>query len=603
MKATTLALSVVSALLLTPALLEGAPASITVSDVIVTATPDDREGYIRSERSPVGVLAWTPGLVLTSQGVPDSQSDISIKGSAFSGAGIMVSGLFLGNAQTEHFNSELPVDPALLGRGRVVSGLDQSLAGDGYLVGAIAFDLATPATGGYASFGGISDGGYWASAAHTAALPYTRDASHYLSLFGGVQQIDDVDLPGNDLESARGGFALQRTGDDSRSDLVVGHQRKRFGARGYYGVTPAWDAEEELEDTLVLGTWERGATADRRLRASLAWRQTSDDYTLFWTLPGIYHNEHQTDLVSGSLEGAGRSGQWGWLWRVASAYEQIESTNLGDHNRTRASLTAIPSYQAGPWRFWGGARLETFEESDETDLLPQLGLELSLPTDWLIRASYTETVREPSYTELNYDSPGSLGDSGLENQHASSADLRVVAPSLPTVSSFAGLFYRVSRDTVDWVRETDESTRWQAVNLDRVETTGLEGGVDWHPTSPFALGLFGQLMEKETSSAPYSSRYALDYPRALLQLTLGWQASETLRLEYFQQARRQQENALRPDDNQFLGHIAAHWFLPQLSAVKLSLYVHNLWDDDFWVYPGQATVTGRRASASLSVLW
>ena len=147
MKATTLALSVVSALLLTPALLEGAPASITVSDVIVTATPDAREGDIRSERSPVGVLAWTPGLVLTSQGVPDSQSDISIKGSAFSGAGIMVGGLFLGNAQTEHFNSELPVDPALLGRGRVVSGLDQSLAGDGYLVGAIAFDLATPATG------------------------------------------------------------------------------------------------------------------------------------------------------------------------------------------------------------------------------------------------------------------------------------------------------------------------------------------------------------------------------------------------------------------------------------------------------------------------
>ncbi len=603
MKATTLALSVVSALLLTPALLEGAPASITVSDVIVTATPDAREGDIRSERSPVGVLAWTPGLVLTSQGVPDSQSDISIKGSAFSGAGIMVSGLFLGNAQTEHFNSELPVDPALLGRGRVVSGLDQSLAGDGYLVGAIAFDLATPATGGYASFGGVNDGGYWASAAHTAALPYTRDASYHLSLFGGVQSIDDVDLPGNDLESARGGFALQRTGDESRADLVVGHQSKTFGARGYYGVTPAWDAEEKLEDTLVLGTWEQTNDYDGRLRGSLAWRQTTDDYTLFWTLPGVYHNEHTTDLLSAALDGTGRAGQWGWLWRAAGAYEQIDSTNLGDHDRTRLSLTAIPSAFVGPWRLWAGASLESFEASDETKLLPQLGLELSLPSAWLLRASYTETMREPSYTELNYDSPGSLGNSGLENQHAGSADFRVVAPTLSTLSSFAGLFYRFSRDTVDWVRETDESTRWQAVNLDRVETTGLEGGLDWRPVAPLTLGLFGQLMEKETSSAPYSSRYALDYPRALLQLTLGWQASEAVRLEFYQQARRQEKNALRADDNQFLGHLAAHWFLPNLEAVKLSFYVHNLWDDDFWVYPGQPTVTGRRASASLSVLW
>ncbi len=603
MKTTTLALSVVSAFLLTPSLLVASPAPITAGDIIVTAAPDAREGDIRSERSPVGVLAWTPGLVLSSQGFPDSQSDISIKGSSFSGAGITLGGLFLGNAQTEHFNSELPVDPALLGRGRVVSGLDQALAGEGYLVGAIAFDLATPATGGYASIGGINEGGYWASAAHTVALPYTRDASYHLSLFGGVQAIDDVDLPGNDLESARGGFSLQRTGDDSRADLVVGHQRKTFGARGYYGVTPTWDAEETLEDTLVLGTWEQTSHDDARLRASLAWRQTTDDYTLFWTLPGIYNNEHRTDLLSASLDGAGRAGQWGWLWRVATAYEQIDSTNLGDHDRLRASLTAIPSYHAGPWRFWGGARLESFEESSETKLLPQLGVELSLPTDWLLRASYTETMREPSYTELNYDSPGSLGNSGLENQHAGSADLRVVAPTLSTLSSFAGLFYRFSRDTVDWVRETDESTRWQAVNLDRVETSGLEGGIDWRPVTPFSLGLFGQLMEKETSSAPYSSRYALDYPRALLQLTLGWQASESLRVEFYQQARRQEKNALRPDDSQFLGHLAAHWFLPNLEAVKLSFYVHNLWDDDFWVYPGQATVTGRRASASLSVLW
>ena len=59
--------------------------------------------------------------------------------------------------------------------------------------------------------------------------------------------------------------------------------------------------------------------------------------------------------------------------------------------------------------FTAGARAEVFSD-DSPAWLPQAGAEVRLGERDTAYASYTETVRQPSYTELNYESPGSLGN-------------------------------------------------------------------------------------------------------------------------------------------------------------------------------------------------
>jgi hypothetical protein len=569
-------------------------------DIVVQAPKSDVDVF--QGGAVASTLDRVPGLAVVSQGVADGQADLQIQGSAFSGAGVALAGLSLGNAQTEHFNAELPVDPFLLGQPLVLGGVDQLRASDGFLVGSVALDFVPLGDeSSYLSIGTDEHGGHWLSGALRDYVTIDSVAAAG-TVYGSVRDLPDVDNLGNDLASWRAGMLLQGGMDDGALDLLLAYGEKEFGATGYYGVNPEWAAEEKTEDALILGRYGWTGESGSQGQFAASWRRFRDDYRLDLPSGALYRNEHRTDTYNLSLSEMRPWGDASSLdWRVSSTTERIRSSNLGDHRRTRFNGLLLPGTEIGRWRFAAGVHGVVFEESES--LLPLAEVSVQLVEAWSLALSYAESEREPSYTELNYESPASLGNAGLQNQTAQTTSLVLAGPLAKSLSVRGSVFYRDENDSVDWVRETSESARWTATNLDGVSTVGADLFLDWRPVKALQAGLWFQGLDKEADSSPYSSRYVLDYAEYLAQLNLLWRAAPWMEFECVQQYRRQAENPLREDRDGLLGRLAVHLLLPSRLAPRITLDVTNPWDDDLELFPGQATYAPRRVSLSLSTAW
>jgi len=552
----------------------------------------------------VATLAARPGMLVKSQGGLGVQTDLSIRGSSFSGAGLSLAGISLRNPQTEHFHAELPVPPGILSSPEIVTGVDQALATDGHLVGAAGLDFPPAGEGGELGLGVGERRRNWQSLLQRFSL-VSGDSPVELGMavFAARETAESVDYRDNDLDSHSGGVHLQSLAGDLQTDLVVAGRRKEFGARGYYGVNPAWSADETIEDTLVLATCRAGTSQEEYARLSAAWRRIEDHYRLYPTHADVYENRHRSGVLSCAGDGKRTFVARTELnWRLGAEQERLESSGLGDHRRRRGYLLLLPGWRSGRLKFLAGARGEVFTD-DTPAILPQAGVDARLSECDTLYCSYSETARQPSFTELNYESPGSLGNAGLERQESQSAEIGWRRQRHSTRKWRLAGFHRRTANTVDWVKQDAEATRWVATDLGNVRTLGIEAGIDYAATDDLVVRAGYEWLHKEHDAGTYAGRYVLDYPEQSVRLAVVWRVSDTWQLVGTQAVRRQTSNPVRTSDRLSLdGRVALEMTPGTLRGARVSLMLENVWDDDFEVYAGQA-VPGRRLSAGLTLDW
>lgn len=549
-------------------------------------------------------LQHLPGIHIIPQGLPGGSSDLSIRGSAFSAAGLSFAGVSLRNAQTEHFHTDFPFPAWWLAEPALRTGTLQAAAGEGHLTGTVALSPLPVRPRRVLSLGTDSEAGLHLTAALQHTQPTLHNNTFGLGAFAAHLDTPNVDSLGNDLQSTRTGAQIQHHSPHGQTDLWLGYQEKTFGTTGYYGVNPNFNAEETTEDTLLLGTY-RSFNPDAPLELSLLLREFTDDYRL--DLPtGLFRNQHTTDTRA--LELGTRhplTDTLGLNARASLDTEDIRSTNLGNFTRTRATLTLLPDLSPYPaLRILLGARGELLED-DDNQLLPLARLEFTPADTLLLYADYAQSARLPSYTELNYESPGSLGNSGLGVQTQQAIELGAHWQPAPRTFASAALFHHQTDDTVDWIRPDPAAARWLAANIGTVTTLGAELLLRQGLTPQLDLTAALTLLDKDADNAPYASRYALDYAKQLLTLQLDWHLSDHLRLEAAQTLRNQADNALRTrgGDQQFLTTLALHARPASLPRLQFSLSATNLLDDNFRPFAGQDTVAERRLAASASIDW
>ena len=576
---------------------------VETTEITVTAPVLKPVQQVGQDTSIATSLLFVPEVVVLTQGQPVGQADLSIRNSSFSAAGISVSGLALTNPQTEHFNAELPLPGWWLGSPKVLTGVSQARETEGFLTGTVSFQpLPLLLSSSRITAGVDNKDGYWVNA-NTEQSSMDEDGTVTgVGAFGGYTEIPGVDLPTNDVEAARGGARFQRLNENGQLDFMVGHQDKTFGATGYYGVNDSLIAEESTQDTIALASYQSFDPAEP-MSASILLRQFEDDYKLY--LPSsLFRNQHKNRQAATQVskrfalrEGIRLNS------RIAADIEDIDSNALGDFNRSRLAVTLIPEFDlAENLLLTAGVRAEVLE-SFQDQWLPQVRLDWQSSNTVSLYAEYSASVRRPSYTELNYESPGSLGNSGLDIQNQDNAEAGINWAVSQATGVRAVVFNTMTQDTVDWVRLDADATRWQAENIGDVDTLGTELSVTHQMDDTLNVLASWMWTDKDADTPPYASRYSLDYAENLLRLQLDWTPTTWMRLELAQLYRDQVENALRTEggDQQFLTNAAIHFKHPDLDRVQLSFMVWNATDDDYRVFPGQNTVSGRRVSAAVTV--
>ncbi|MDD5706268.1 MAG: TonB-dependent receptor [Kiritimatiellae bacterium] len=551
-----------------------------------------------------------PGVTLERQGSLAPQSDLRIRGSAFNTAGYTLGGAVLRNPQTEHFNADLPLPATMLQPPRLLTGADAFADSAGHPSGSVAFDFApvspgVQVTGGGGPYGHRSAGAY----ARTAISENAADEALTLSSFFARDVSDRTDgQPDNDLDRWVAGAHAQQRLTDWQSDAIAAVSRRRFGARGFYGVSSTLPAEESLRDLFTLASVKGELSGDTSMRATLHARRVEDDYWLDRTQPELYANRHRSDTAalhgdlahdfSPSLSLDSRldlSGE-----KIASDYEGLlPGQGLGHHQRARASAALVPVYDLGPFSMRGGGAWETFSDASPA-WLPLAAISFAPAPGQSLFASWSEAVRLPSYTELNYESPGSLGQAGLERQRTRTPESGWRGQT-DNLALRATLFYEQADEAIDWVRDAPDA-RWTAVNLDEVETYGVALAAARALGETFVLTCDYQALDKDCGLKPYASRYVLDYARheahAGLQARLGRQWLLVLRQGLTHQA----GNPAREGTCTRLDTSARLEFAVPSTGLKLVAGVDDLLDRDYQVFPGQPPA-GRRWTLAAVASW
>lgn len=556
--------------------------------------------YGFSWAGPTGPTATTPVLRLKSQGGRGAQTDLSIRGSSFSGAGLAIAGLPLTNPQTEHFHSELPFPSALFLQPRILTGLERKLDSGGHLVGTVGFEFAPAAR----RRGLLLEAGE--AERNSQDLFLQEDFSSGLltgaAFFLSRETSSENDYKDNGLDRVSGGFHLQAGNDALRADLAFGRQNKQFGARGYYGVNDALPAEEEVDDTMAIVSLRYSGNEGRYTRLTASHRRLKDEYTLFLEGPD-YRNSNKSRVSSAAIDG--RDGLFvrdlEIYWRVSGFEEDLNSSSLGDHKRETAKLTLTPEARLGSLALAAGGEVNAFS-GESPEILPLAGLSFDFNGNSRASISYTEAVRQPSFTELNYESPGSLGNAGLTAQKSAGLTAGIHFGT-PGNRIYTGAFARESRNTIDWVKATNNAPRWMAADLGTVETAGLEVEVVKSLGSSLRLSGGYMLIDKDVGGEWHAGRYVLDYAEHEVALAAEWNAGKQLRVLASQSLSKQVRNPERSGGRTAKdGTVRALYSPAGLRGTAFIVQVENVWNDRFEVLPGLGRA-GRRFGAGMQMAW
>ncbi len=576
-----------------------------MAEVVVRAAPASSAPRTATIPQALGEL---PGIDLRPQGL-GAQTDLSLRGSSFTGAGLTLAGLALRSPQTEHFHLELPLPPELFSPPRILAGVDQFIAATGHLVGAAALDFAPIEPGVGITLGGGEPHRNWQSGTWRTVAPVSGPGGIRLGLdaFGSRERRrgDRAAYPENFLEQWTGGLHLQGLSPDVQADFALGRQSKEFGARGFYGAPPKFNAVEELRQVMVAGSVRRKTGPDSYLRLAAVWQRFNDRYVLDRDSPDLYVNRHRSDFGAVAIDGVLEPNDaWRVHWRTAVEHERIRSrhegavpgTGLGDHDRSRVEAMLMPERHFGPWRAAAGLRMVGFS-NDAPALLPAFRLTYRLAPRRTVSITYSESVRLPSYTELNYDSPGSLGDLGLERQHAGEFAC-VYSAAWERGSTTFTVFHRREKHPVDWVRDAP-GARWTATDLGHIAVSGCEWTGLVRVTDRLELQGEWSWLKKKSDFDVYAGRYVLDYPRRKVRLSVAWRPWSRCEFRILQEVRRNTSNPERGSGGVGTdARIEVRFKFARSRDVELALAVDNPWASDFEVLPGQPA-PGRRISLSL----
>ena len=486
------------------------PLAESPSSVVVLAV----EPQLLTLESPQDLLRQDASVYLEQRGAGGGQADLILRGGSFEQALVLVNGFRINDSQTAHHNLDLPIPLEAMNSIEVLHGAGSTLHGADALSGVVDFITAAPSVSalmfraGGGSFGSIENSllAAFSSKRWNGRLTADRNSS--------TGFMADRDYRNEDASAES--WVASRLGV---SDLLIAVSDRSFGANQFYGPYDSW---ERTKGWFASARQELGS----RAVAAFGYRRHSDQFILLRSNPSVYENNH----IDGSWQASLRythpaAGAPILLLGLESDGDSIRSNNLGTHARNRGAVYADLDLRPAKslWNLSFGLREELFSGGLQSALSPHLAGSLRLPHQIKLRAGGGYGFRLPTYTDLYYSDPVTLGNSHLKPESSWSGEGGVDwAPSKHLMLSAAG-FYSRQHQTIDYVR-ANSSDPWQATNLNGVHFLGVESSVTWLPVKSQKVQVaWTQLAGSQTLLPGFESEYALNYPVTNLHAT--WTAA------------------------------------------------------------------------------
>jgi iron complex outermembrane receptor protein len=434
------------------------------------------------------------------QRAPGIQGDLSIRGSTFGETLVLVNGLRLNNAQTAHNNLDLPFPFASIQRIEVLEGTGSTLYGADAMGGAVNFITAPPA---FAELRLGVNAGNFGTNGQNGALTFL--CGPWTQQFTFTRELSTGFLPDRDYRTLALGSETTLKSKLGFTHLLLGLSDRPFGAAGFYGNYPSWERTKGW----LLGL---NQSLGDNTSVSFGFVRHTDLYDLYRYQPWIYQNDHITDSWQASFRRHNKLGANTALYYGAEAYrDTINSNNLGRHTRDRGA--AYASFDARALRrfsFNAGVREEYFT-GGQAVFTPSLSGGYWATSHLKFHAALGSAFRLPTFTDLYYSDPSTVGNPNLRPEHAWSYEGGVLLTkgreSLDLV-----VFRRYDHDLIDYVR-ANANDLWHAANIDNLEFTGVQATARFQITASQHIDMqYAGLHGTQAALAGEQSEYLFEYP-------------------------------------------------------------------------------------------
>jgi len=447
------------------------------------------------------LLGLDPALDLQQRAPGGFLADLSIRGGTFGQTLVLVDGMRLDDAQTGHFNLDLPIPMETISSVEVLKGSGSTLYGSDAIGGVVnvrttQFDAPQLRLFGAAgNFGtneehGIADFG---TPQYSEQLAFARDFSDGFTT--------DRDYRNLDLSSLSAFKWKPGTGS-----LLLAYSDRPYGADQFYGPYPSWER---------IKTWYLSAHQNLgdKTEASFAYRRHTDLFVLFRDAPQIYTNRHILDTWQGNIRRHDNLPLHAVLsYGAEGLSEAINSTNLGIRSRTRGSAYAFYDLRSlRRFSFSAGIREEVYG-SGQVVTSPSVSGAAWFAQRFKLRAAASRAFRLPSFTDLYYSDPANQGNPNLKPESATSYEAGVDGYFNPRLHAAFTVFQRRDTNVIDYVR-ANANAIWQATNFDKLHFTGVEASTVWEPVAGQRISVgFTALLGNDVSAQVLMSKYTFNYP-------------------------------------------------------------------------------------------
>ena len=449
------------------------------------------EDYLRADSS----------IQINQRGAGGHPADLSIRGTSFEQTLVLIDGFRVNDAQAAHNNLDLPVPLDAMTNIEVLHGAGSTLYGADALGGVVDFTTNRPSAG---SLWVSAGGGSFGDNQQTIVGNYIRHswaeqfAAHRDASSGFIYDRDYR----NESASSESWFSTPA----GTTDILMAASDTPFGAANFYGNYPSW---ERTKGWLASIRQALGANT----QSGFAYRRHTDNFILLRDDPSLYANNHITSSWQAVLRrqdsfGTGKT----MLYGLDFDGDSIHSNNLGQHARNWGSgYVDVDLRSSRRASLSLGAREEVISGGYNV-FSPMVAAAFWVHPLVKFRASAGYGFRLPTFTDLYYSDPTTIGDPLLKPESAWNYEGGFdYYPKASLGISVTG-FYSPQSNFIDYVR-ANPTDLWQAANISGLSFTGTEANMIWHPSERQQINLaWTWLYGAQNALHGLQSEYVFNYP-------------------------------------------------------------------------------------------
>ncbi len=425
------------------------------------------------------LLQQIAGIDIRRRGVEGMQADLYIRGGSFDQTLLLIDGMKVEDPQTGHHTMNMTLPLEVIEKIEIIKGAASRIYGQNAFTGAI--NIITK-----------------------------RDIENNISL----------DLSGGSFDQNRAAVTMQRK--LKNSDLLINYNRKesegyryntdfkndeffiknsfkikgqkisaigafnerKFGANGFYASPAAIDQYEETQASIV-GLSTTYKKDELIIKPKLYWKRNQDMYVYLRQDPSVYRNLHISNKVGVEINASTPNaiGNLGIGFDLSKV--SLSSNNLGDRNRTMLNIFIEQKiqFQNEKIDLTPGIAITYFSDVstrlkyqnnffNNLFFYPGMDLGYRINQNLTLYSNIGYTYRIPTYTDLFYSSPTTLGNENLKLEKALTSELGIKYRK-ENFNLNMSLYRRDASDIIDYVRN-NETDPWQASNIREIRTNGFE---------------------------------------------------------------------------------------------------------------------------------